>query len=179
MATVTLDDATLITAAALTQAGDLGIQVTITGVDGGGNVRTQTRMDGARFGTLNVSANKAFTAAAFGAPTKVLGDLVQPGAPLFGFADAAGGRLVPQVGRAVGALAVAAPVIAPPSLTCGVCPPCRRGDDQLCERFRFSGAMVDGGFAELVATSARSLVKVSPTTDPVAIAGLADGGLAA
>jgi uncharacterized protein GlcG (DUF336 family) len=98
MATLTLDDATLITAAALTQAGDLGIQVTITVVDGGGNVRTQTRMDGARFGTLNVSANKAFTAAAFGAPTKVLSDLVQPGAPLYGFADAMGGRFVSFAG---------------------------------------------------------------------------------
>jgi uncharacterized protein GlcG (DUF336 family) len=98
MATLTLDDATLITTAALTQAGDLGIQVTITVVDGGGNVRTQTRMDGARFGTLNVSANKAFTAAAFGAPTKVLSDLVQPGAPLYGFADATGGRFVSFAG---------------------------------------------------------------------------------
>ena len=98
MATLTLDDATLITTAALTQAGDLGIQVTITVVDGGGNVRTQTRMDGARFGTLNVSANKAFTAAAFGAPTKVLSDLVQPGAPLYGFADAMGGRFVSFAG---------------------------------------------------------------------------------
>jgi uncharacterized protein GlcG (DUF336 family) len=98
MATLTLDDATLITAAALTQASELGIQVTITVVDGGGNVRTQTRMDGARFGTLNVSANQAFTAAAFGAPTKVLSDLVQPGAPLFGFADAMGGRFVSFAG---------------------------------------------------------------------------------
>ena len=91
---LTLDDATQITTAALTHAAELGVQVTITVVDGGGNVRTQTRMDGARFGTLNVSANKAFTAAAFGAPTKVLSDLVQPGAPLFGFADAMGGRFV-------------------------------------------------------------------------------------
>ncbi len=50
-------------------------------------------MDGARFGTLTVSANKAFTAAAFGVPTKALSDLVQPGQPLYGFADAAGGRI--------------------------------------------------------------------------------------
>ena len=94
MATLTLADATKITEAARAHAAGLGTPVTITVVDGGGNVRTQTRMDGARFGTLNVSANKAFTAAAFGAPTKVLTDLVQPGAPLFGFADAMGGRFV-------------------------------------------------------------------------------------
>ena len=98
MATLTLEDATLITAAALKHAGELGTHVTITVVDGAGNVRTQTRMDQARFGTLNVSANKAFTAAAFGAPTMVLSDLVQPGAPLFGFADAMGGRFVSFAG---------------------------------------------------------------------------------
>ena len=84
-----------------------------------------------------------------------------------------------RVGPAVEGLAVGDAVIVHPYVTCGVCPACRRGDDQFCERFRFSGAMVDGGFAELVATSARSLVKVAPTADPVAIAGLADGGLAA
>lgn len=94
MATLSLADATRITEAARTHATELGAPVTITVLDGGGNVRTQTRMDGARFGTLNVSANKAYTAAAFGAPTKVLGDLVQPGAPLFGFAHATGGRFV-------------------------------------------------------------------------------------
>jgi uncharacterized protein GlcG (DUF336 family) len=98
MTTLSLDHATLITEAALKHAGELGTHVTITVVDGGGNVRTQTRMDGARFGTLNVSANKAFTAAAFGAPTMVLSDLVQPGAPLFGFADATGGRFVSFAG---------------------------------------------------------------------------------
>src|SRR5262245_66673167 len=95
---LTLDDATQTTTAALTHAAELGVQLTITVVDGGGNVRTQTRMDGARFGTLNVSANKAYTAAAFGAPTKVLTDLVQPGAPLFGFAHAMRGRFVSFAG---------------------------------------------------------------------------------
>ena len=93
MTTLTLDDANRITAAAQAKAADLAIGVTITVVDGGGQVRTQSRMDGARFGTLTVSANKAFTAAAFGVPTKALSDLVQPGQPLYGFADAAGGRI--------------------------------------------------------------------------------------
>ena len=94
MATLTLAEATAISEAAQTHATELGAPVTVTVVDDAGNVRTQTRMDGARFGTLNVSANKAYTAAAFGAPTKVLTDLVQPGAPLFGFAHATGGRFV-------------------------------------------------------------------------------------
>jgi uncharacterized protein GlcG (DUF336 family) len=98
MATLTLAEATQIADSARTHATELGAAVTITVVDDAGNVRTQTRMDGARFGTLNVSANKAYTAAAFGAPTKVLTDLVQPGAPLFGFAHAMGGRFVSFAG---------------------------------------------------------------------------------
>ena len=93
MADLTLDDARRISAAAEAKATELGVVATITVVDGGGHVRTQSRMDGARFGTLNVSTNKAFTAAAFGLPSKILTGLTQPGQSLFGFADAAGGRI--------------------------------------------------------------------------------------
>lgn len=94
MANLSLDEATRISTAARATAAELGTPVTITIVDGSGHVLAQSRMDGARFGTLNVSANKAFTAAAFGMPTKIMGALVQPGAPLYGFADATGGRFV-------------------------------------------------------------------------------------
>jgi propanol-preferring alcohol dehydrogenase len=31
---------------------------------------------------------------------------------------------------------------------CGVCPPCRRGDENLCERPRFTGWTADGGYAD-------------------------------
>jgi len=98
MAMLSLDDALRIGTAARDRAADIGVGVTITIVDAGGSIRLQQRMDGARFGTLTVSANKAFTAAAFGAPTGFLGDLVQPGQPLYGFAEAAGGRIVTFAG---------------------------------------------------------------------------------
>ena len=74
MAMLTLDDARRVMAAAEAKAVELGCADTITVVDGGGHVRAQSRMDGARFGTLIVSANKAFTAAAFGLPSKVLAE---------------------------------------------------------------------------------------------------------
>jgi len=93
MGTLSLEDARRVSAAAEATAGELGCAVTITVVETGGHIRAQTRLDGARFGTLNVSANKAFTAAAFGAPTKILAGLTQPGQDLYGFADAAGGRI--------------------------------------------------------------------------------------
>lgn len=113
MAALTLDDAIRIIAAARAKAGDLGVSATITVVDGGGSVRAQHRMDGVPFGTLKVSFSKAYTAAAFAAPTAVFGDLVQPGQPLFGFADAAGpiatfGGGLPLVrdGELVGAIGI-------------------------------------------------------------------------
>jgi len=83
------------------------------------------------------------------------------------------------VGPAVDGLAVGDPVIVHPYRTCGTCRWCRHGADNLCERFQFMGAMFDGGFAELVTTNARSVVKLGRSTDPRAVAGLADGGLAA
>jgi NAD+-dependent secondary alcohol dehydrogenase Adh1 len=86
---------------------------------------------------------------------------------------------VHEIGPDADGFAVGDPVIVHPYLSCGTCPPCRRGDDYLCEQFRFSGAMIDGGFAGFVATSTRSLVKLASTVDPVDAAGLADGGLAA
>jgi uncharacterized protein GlcG (DUF336 family) len=90
MARLTLDDARRVSAAAEKKALELGVAATITVLDGGGHVRTQSRMDGARFGTVNVSTSKAFTAVAIGAPTIVLSGLTQPGQALFGYADAAG-----------------------------------------------------------------------------------------
>ena len=93
MAALTLEDARRVTAAAEAKAAEFGVGATITVVDGGGHVRFQSRMDSAPFGTLNVSANKAFTAASFGLPSKILTGLTQPGQSLFGFADAAGGRI--------------------------------------------------------------------------------------
>ena len=95
MATLTLEDANRITAAAQAKAAEFSIGVTVTVVDSGGQVRTQSRMDAARFGTITVSANKAYTAAAFGLPSAIFSGLVQPGQALYGFAGAAGGRIAP------------------------------------------------------------------------------------
>lgn len=70
------------------------------------------------------------------------------------------------------------PVVVYPQRPCGICTACRRGEDQFCERFEFMGATFDGGFADLVATNARALVKLG-TVAPVEMAGLSDGGLTA
>jgi len=49
------------------------------------------------------------------------------------------------------------PVQVWPGLACGVCRPCRRGQDNQCQRMAILGFNRDGGFAELVALPRESL----------------------
>ena len=48
-----------------------------------------------------------------------------------------------------------------------------------CVNGSFPGINRDGGFAELLLTSARSVVKLDPSLEPASIAALADAGLTA
>jgi D-arabinose 1-dehydrogenase-like Zn-dependent alcohol dehydrogenase len=85
-----------------------------------------------------------------------------------------------EVGPAVSHLAAGDPVIVHPAVTCGHCPACRSGNDMHCPDWRFPG--VDGwpgGYAELMRTSARSLVRLPEGTDPAPLAPHADAGLTA
>jgi NAD+-dependent secondary alcohol dehydrogenase Adh1 len=87
---------------------------------------------------------------------------------------------VHEVGSAVADLAVGDPVIVHPAVTCGHCTACRSGTDMHCATWRFPG--VDGwhgGYAELLRTSARSLVRLPAGTDPAPLAPHADAGLTA
>jgi NAD+-dependent secondary alcohol dehydrogenase Adh1 len=70
-------------------------------------------------------------------------------------------------------------VIVHPFISCGLCRPCRRGDDMHCRSGSFPGINRDGGFADLLLTSARSVVKLDPSLRPTEIAALADAGLTA
>jgi NAD+-dependent secondary alcohol dehydrogenase Adh1 len=86
---------------------------------------------------------------------------------------------VHEIGSAVTNVAVGDTVIVHPLVTCGLCRACRAGDDVHCENNLFPGISVDGGFAELLKTSARSVVKLDPSLHPKDIAALADAGLTA
>src|SRR5512134_2072624 len=44
--------------------------------------------------------------------------------------------------------------------TCGECRPCRRGRENLCDRARFTGYQIDGGFAEHAVADARYCFRV-------------------
>ena len=86
---------------------------------------------------------------------------------------------VHAVGTAVEHLQPGEPVILHPLVTCGFCRACRAGDDVHCEASAFPGIDADGGMAELVKTSARSVVKLPAGVEPASVAALADAGLTA
>src|SRR6478609_8364057 len=84
-----------------------------------------------------------------------------------------------EVGSAVTNVQVGDTVIVHPYITCGLCGACRRGDDMHCENGSFPGIDRDGGFADFLHTSARSVVKLDTGLEPKDIAALADAGLTA
>jgi NAD+-dependent secondary alcohol dehydrogenase Adh1 len=86
---------------------------------------------------------------------------------------------VHEVGSAVEHLQPGDPVILHPLATCGFCRACRAGDDVHCQASRFPGIDSDGGMAEYLRTSARSVVKLAPGIEPADVAALADAGLTA
>src|SRR4051794_31302662 len=86
---------------------------------------------------------------------------------------------VREVGSAVTNVQPGDAVILHPLVTCGLCRPCRSGDDVHCENSRFPGIDSDGGMAELLLTNARAVVKLADGLEPAAVAALADAGLTA
>ena len=83
---------------------------------------------------------------------------------------------VHSVGPAVEHLHPGDAVILHPMVTCGFCRACRAGDDVHCEVSGFPGIDMDGGMADLIRTSARSVVKLAHGIEPAAVAALADPG---
>jgi len=86
---------------------------------------------------------------------------------------------VHEIGAGVTNVQVGDTVIVHPYISCGLCGPCRRGDDMHCLSGAFPGIDSDGGFADLLKTSARSVVKLPSDMAPKDIAALADAGLTA
>ncbi len=84
-----------------------------------------------------------------------------------------------EVGSAVEHLRPGDTVILHPLATCGFCRACRAGDDVHCEASAFGGIDTDGGMAQVLRTSARSVVKLPAGTEPAEVAALADAGLTA
>ena len=111
---VTLEDARRVIAAAEAKAAEIGQPMNIAVVDGGGNLVSHVRMDGAWIGSIDISINKAFTSRAFDITTKDLADNSQSGDQFFGLHVSnrgrvmifAGGIPLKRDGAVVGAIGV-------------------------------------------------------------------------
>lgn len=78
--------------------------------------------------------------------------------PHIGGSDVAG--VVDAAGPGVADGWLGARVVADPSISCGVCEWCRRGEEPLCVDYRILGEHTNGGFAEYVTVPARNLLRI-------------------
>ncbi|MDQ3322831.1 MAG: heme-binding protein [Acidobacteriota bacterium] len=111
---VTLEDARRVIAAAEKKAAEIGQPMNIAVADVGGNLVAHVRMDGAWFGSVDISIKKAWTSRAFDISTKDLADNSQSGDQFFGIHASnsgkvmifAGGIPLKQGSKVVGAIGV-------------------------------------------------------------------------
>ncbi len=100
--------------AARKKAEEINCKMDIAVVDAGANLKAFVRMDGAWLGSIDISIKKARTARFFDMPTGAIGELSQPGGPLFNIEVSNGGLItfpggVPlknKAGEVVGAVGV-------------------------------------------------------------------------
>ncbi len=78
--------------------------------------------------------------------------------PHIGGSDIAG--VIAEVGDEVDAARVGERVVINPSLWCGRCWACARGEESMCVRFRILGEHTDGGLAEFVAAPADRVYRI-------------------
>lgn len=90
---LSLTQADAVLAAALAAAAAQGTAMDIAVVDAGGHLKAFARMDGAWLGSIDIAVTKARTARYFDLPTEALGELAQPGEPLYGIEVSNGGLI--------------------------------------------------------------------------------------
>jgi uncharacterized protein GlcG (DUF336 family) len=88
---LSLDQAQVAIAAAMAKAKELGCKSDIAVVDAGANLKAFVRMDGAFLGSIDVAFKKARTARLFDMPSGAVGELSQPGGPIYGIEHTNGG----------------------------------------------------------------------------------------
>ncbi|QCS44692.1 heme-binding protein [Natrinema versiforme] len=92
--TIRLETATSIIEAAEQRAEEISNPMVITVANREGNLVAQHRMDDAWLASVDISRNKAFTAASLKMPTHELAEPSQPGESLYGLQNTNDGRMV-------------------------------------------------------------------------------------
>lgn len=88
---LTLEQALSVVSAAREKAIKQGTLLDIAVVDAGANLKAFIRMDGAYLGSIDLAIKKARTSRLFNMPTGTLGELSQPGKPLYNIEGSNGG----------------------------------------------------------------------------------------
>ena len=88
------EEARRIISAAVQKAEEIGQPMNIAVMDAGMNLVAFERMDGAWVLSVDIALGKAFTSAGRGLPTRQIGEMAQPGQPLFGVNATNNGRVV-------------------------------------------------------------------------------------
>ena len=92
--TITLEEAQSIIQAAQQKAQEMGQPMNIAVMDNGNNLKAFARMEDAWLGSIDIAINKAYTSVSFLMSTQDLGEMAQPGQPLFGINTTNDGRIV-------------------------------------------------------------------------------------
>ncbi len=90
---ISLDQAMQVLEAARAKAEEMDLKMDIAIVDAGGNLKAFARMDGAWLGSIDIAIKKAKTARYFDMPTGDIGELSQPGGPLYNIEVSNGGLI--------------------------------------------------------------------------------------
>ncbi len=93
MGDITLAQAQVLVETAMKKATEIDTLMNIAVVDAGGNLKAFARMDGAWLGSIDIAMKKARTARFFNFPTGALGELSQPGGPLYQIEVSNGGLI--------------------------------------------------------------------------------------
>lgn len=90
---INLEQAEAVSTAAKQKAKEIGIPMNIAIVDGGANLKAFHRMDNAWLGSVDISIKKAKTARFFDMESGAIGQLSQPGGPLYNIEVSNGGLI--------------------------------------------------------------------------------------
>ncbi len=93
MSDIDLDQAQVVVDAAVKKAHGISTLMNVTVIDAGGNLKAFARMDGAWLGSNDISAKKARTARFFDMDSGEIGNLSQPGGPLYNIEVSNGGLI--------------------------------------------------------------------------------------
>lgn len=113
MTDISIAQAEAVLEAALKASAEAGQKMNIAIVDAGANLKAFARQDGAWLGSIDISIKKARTSTLFAMPSGAIGELSQPGGPLFnielsneGLISFPGGFPLTVDGKVIGAIGV-------------------------------------------------------------------------